>query len=203
MGSGVNLATQYGICSAAVAVYVLREIWVSRFHSTFEGSTMTARGICLKVIRHTQLLNLVTSPKKPSSDLHPFILDILGIKRTPLRIKRGLWCKWERSSLGWFRLNIDGSAREGNITGCGVLQNADGYLIAAFSSHYGHVSNSVADFLALLEGLNLRKTSAINSIIIESDSTLIVNSLKSGMVYHWQLQYLLHDVAADSRRVLL
>lgn len=87
---------------------------------------MSAQGIWLKVIRRTQLLNLVTSPKKPSSTIQLFIMDILGINRTHISIKCGLWCKWKRPSPGWFKLNVDGSARAGNITGGGVLRNADG-----------------------------------------------------------------------------
>lgn len=157
--SGVNLCTQYRICRNAVAAYALCEIWVTRYHATFKGSNMNAQGICLKVIHHTQLLSLVTSPK-----IHSYILDIMGINRTSIQVNNGLWCKWGTTVAGL--VNIDDSARGGNIFGGGIIRNEDGRLIAASPSFYGFETNNLAEFLALKEGLDLCKTLSSFPVII-------------------------------------
>lgn len=153
----VNVVSQYGLCRVGVATYILREIWVARCHATFEGSHMKTRQICLKVISRLQLLSLISIPKRPSTRGHLAILDILGISRAPTQIRRGLWCKWERPSPGWFKLNIDGSAQDATITGGGVIRNSDGQLVAAFSKFYGTGSHNGAELMALRDGIMLCK----------------------------------------------
>lgn len=36
-----------------------------------------------------------------------------------------------------YKLNVDGSARDGDITGGGVIRDADGNMVAGFSYFYG------------------------------------------------------------------
>lgn len=108
-------SSQYGICRLGVAVYVLREIWVSRCRATLDGTSMRARDICLKVMYRTQILTLVNKPKAPSLQ-QAIVLSTIGISREPIRKKKGRWCKWDKPSPGWFKVDVDGSEHGGNIT---------------------------------------------------------------------------------------
>lgn len=46
----VTPTTQYGVVRLGVATYIFREILVARSRATFEGDSMSARAICLKVL---------------------------------------------------------------------------------------------------------------------------------------------------------
>lgn len=73
-----------------------------------------------------QLLLVVFSPAKPSKRVQQHILGIIGIQPKHVGSKRGLWCQWKRLPMGCYKLNIDGLAREGIITGSGIIRNAMG-----------------------------------------------------------------------------
>lgn len=51
--------------------------------------------------------------------------------------------------IGALKLNVDGSAKDGVITGGGVIRDKEGKFIAAFSSFYGNGTNNEAESLTL------------------------------------------------------
>lgn len=53
-------------------------------------------------------------------------------------LEQGTWCIWTRPNAATYKLNIDGSARNGIITGGGIIRDAGGHFVAAFSAFYGH-----------------------------------------------------------------
>lgn len=110
---------------------------------------MSARNICFKVVNRIRLMSLVVKPKGGFNALQVAIIERLVIRKQPTLIKRGMWCKWDKPSPGWFKLNVDGSARGETTTGGGVIRNHHGELLAAFSSFYGLGTNNSAEFGAL------------------------------------------------------
>lgn len=98
---------------------------------------MSVREICHKVMKRFQLLSLFIGSKILSQAMQYHIMDVIGINRHPIQVKRGLWCKWEQSSPGLFELNIGGSARDGQIIWGGVVRDDNGEFIAGFSTFYG------------------------------------------------------------------
>lgn len=146
----VTEQSQYGEYRFSVAAYIFRELWVARCRATIDSASMRAREICLKVIYRVQLLTLVTVPEKASTMHQGIILGTLGVTRHPVRRKKDRWCKWDKPSPGWFKVNIDGSERGGLITRGGVIRDHDG-------TWYGAGSNNLAEFVALRDGLKLCK----------------------------------------------
>lgn len=134
----VGKLSQYEACRVAVAAFCLWNIWAARCAATFEGTAMKARQICLRAISQTQLLSITFSPKRSSSPLHTNIIGILGVQTKPVAVKQGTWCIWTRPNAATYKLNIDGSARNGIITGGGIIRDAGGHFVAAFSAFYGH-----------------------------------------------------------------
>lgn len=59
----------------------------------------------------------------------------------------------DQAELGSFKLNIDGSSKNGLIAGGGIIWDGNGVMVAAFSTFYGEGTNNLAEFLALKEGL--------------------------------------------------
>lgn len=100
-----NSTSQYAICRASVATYVLREIWVERCTATFEGKTMKARAICLRILQRVQPINMAAIPTKNTSSLQALSLAIMGISKAAVQTKRGV-CRWDKPSPGWVKLNI-------------------------------------------------------------------------------------------------
>lgn len=185
----VNTASQYSISRIGVATYIFREIWVARCRTTFEGERMSARAICLKFIYHVQLLTMVHAPQRAFSTLQFTVLNLLGVSQCSVRTKRSKWVKWDKPSPKWFKLNIDGSARAGIIIGGGVVRNFECNIIAGFSNYYGACSNNLAELLALRDGLILCKQLQLSPIIVESDSMLVVGSVRLGRNLIWRLTY--------------
>lgn len=103
--------------------------------------------------------------------------------------KKGRWYKWDNPPLGWFKLNIDGSARGDLITKEGVIRDHDSKFVAGLSNCYGQGSNNVTEFLALCDGLKLYKELQLSRVIVESVTTLVVDSIRSGRCCQWNLIY--------------
>lgn len=115
-----------------VAAYIFREIWVSHCPATYDNMKMSVKEICHKVMKRFQLLSLFIGSKILSQAMQYHIMDVIGINRHLIQVKRALWCKWEQSSPGLFKLNIGGLARDGQITGGGVVRDDNGEFIAGF-----------------------------------------------------------------------
>lgn len=117
----------------------------------------------------------------------------MGIPRQPTRIERGLWCKWDRSIPGWFKLNKDGSARGELTAGGGIIRDSDGELIVSFSSFYGIGTNNSPEFLALKEGMALCKALQLSPVLIECDSMLVVAAIRFEKMDNWRLLYVFRE----------
>lgn len=70
-------------------------------------------------------------------------------------IKREVGLNGTPPKTGEYKLNIDGSARDNIITGGGVIRDDSDRVVAGFLTLYGIGTNTLAEFLALKEGLVL------------------------------------------------
>lgn len=84
-----------------------------------------------------------------------------------------------------YKLNVDGSARDGDITGGGVIRDADGNMVAGFSYFYGQGTIMRAEYLALLDGLSMCHSMEIWELDIESDSKVVVTSIVDKATTSW------------------
>lgn len=116
---------------------------------------MKARQICIRIIHKMKLIMLVHDSKRPATNLQYQRLELLGMTRKHIKFKPGSWHRWEAPEASMYKLNIDGSARDNNITGGGVIRDYTGRIIAGFLNNYGAGTNTRAEFLALLDGLAL------------------------------------------------
>lgn len=109
----------------------------------------------------------------------------MGINLKAIQIKCGVWCKWDKPSPEWFKPNIDGSVRDGNVTGGGIIRNTEGKLVASFSIYYGEGTKNMAEFLVLKDGMLLCKQLNVSPVFIESDSMLTVSAVTTTKVDNW------------------
>ena len=79
-----------------------------------------------------------------------------------------------------YRLRTDGGAR-GNPGPAGigvVLEAPDGEVVAEVARGIGHATNNVAEYRALLEGLELAARQGVRELDVFSDSLLMVEQMK-------------------------
>lgn len=79
-----------------------------------------------------------------------------------------------------YRLHTDGGAR-GNPGPAGigvVLATEDGEVVAKVSKGIGWATNNVAEYRALLEGLQLARSAGADTLKVFMDSELIVRQMK-------------------------
>jgi ribonuclease HI len=77
-------------------------------------------------------------------------------------------------------LFADGAAR-GNPGPAGsgaVLLDADGHVIAELTKHLGHTTNNVAEYTALIIGLEEAQRRGVDDIDVRMDSMLVVRQMQ-------------------------
>ncbi|KAF5443062.1 hypothetical protein F2P56_035654 [Juglans regia] len=96
---------------------------------------------------------------------------------------------WKKPTIGWVKLNVDGSCRgnPGNCGGGGLIRDSLGNFKAAFSSHFVHGTNNEGELRALIEGVGVCKEMGFTNITLECDSSLVVNWLKCQRCSMWYL----------------
>ena len=82
--------------------------------------------------------------------------------------------RWFRPPPGYVKLNIDGSVRDGEATYGGLLRDDEGGWKWSFSGFCGFSSPLFAELMALKEGLQGLVNHHCLRIIVESDSSEVV-----------------------------
>ncbi|XP_058105495.1 uncharacterized protein LOC131248975 [Magnolia sinica] len=155
------------------------EIWLSRNASHFNGIQMSAQNIIFWISRWMQE---IVNPL-PDSALPP-PRDVATLQALHLDCHKVCFgampeiVKWTRPPPGWFKLNVDGSSCQnpGESGGGGVLRDAHGRVIFAFHRYYGLTANTVAEAQAMLDGITLYRNLGLSSIVVESDSSVVVEA---------------------------
>lgn len=104
-------------------------------------------------------------------------MGIIGVQARSVRIKRGEWCQWKRPRRARYKLNVDGSARNDYITCGGVIRDEMGNAIVLFSYYYGEGTIMEAEYMALIDGLELCTSMGLSELDVESDSQVLVMAI--------------------------
>ncbi|GLJ49320.1 hypothetical protein SUGI_1042530 [Cryptomeria japonica] len=102
-------------------------------------------------------------------------------------------CEWAPPPQGWFKLNFDGASR-GNpgIVGIGcIIHSREREEVVAITKPIGSTTNNVVEATAVVEGMLLCHEIGIQNLEIEGDSTIIINSLRSGNSCNWKINNLI------------
>ncbi|KAL6293667.1 hypothetical protein ACE6H2_001809 [Prunus campanulata] len=103
-------------------------------------------------------------------------LDYWKINSTPPLNPKGMHAiKWKPPPLDWIKLNFDGSVR-GNLAATGfVIRDWNGNVRLAGAKNSGQVSITVAECLALRDGLAHAIHNGWRKVLVEGDSKLIID----------------------------
>ena len=99
--------------------------------------------------------------------------------------KHYLIVRWSPPTYG-LKVNVDGSSTSSSARGGGIVRDACGRVIIAFSNYYGCITNNEAEMRAVWDLLQLCDRYDITVKEIESDSLQIVQMLLSRINVHWK-----------------
>lgn len=92
------------------------------------------------------------------------------------------------------KLNTDGSCVNGRCGGGGILRNAAGQVIMAFTINLGEGTNNWAEAMAMLHGMELCIQRGVNMIIGETDSILLTKAITGNWKIPWRMYILVKKI---------
>ncbi|XP_058103383.1 uncharacterized protein LOC131246940 [Magnolia sinica] len=156
-------------------ILILWELWCSRNGAVYDNSPLIIRR---SVARVRWWANLVIGTD---------IMDTIGSTRgfSPFNSvvnqyhSASIQVKWRQPTPGWVKLNVDGSSlgNPGPSGGGGICRNDSSAFILGFTVAYGVGSNNMAELFAIYDGMMLCLEKGLDTIILESDSKLLIDSL--------------------------
>ena len=194
-----------GNLSRCIFMAVLWEIWCCRNGSRFEGQPMVARHILCRamlsvraIFQAYQFKGNVLPPHKCT------VLDYWGINIPASHPRPPRLIRWINPPKGRLKLNVDGAFKRSNNAagGGGILRDTKGDIIFAFAASSYLVHSSLeAEGLALRDGLSICCEMGISTVIVESDSLVLVQIMKGSCPCPWRMTYIMHEVASQARQL--
>ncbi|XP_042958229.1 uncharacterized protein LOC122293848 [Carya illinoinensis] len=161
-------------------------MWRSWFNSLAVDDRIQHKGVslasacdcCLR--RQTESIDHIFSWGEVATQVWVFASTEMGIPST------NHW-SWKSRVLHWFNYAKKSSIKGTLIGGGGIIRDSHGLVKGAFSTYYGHGTNNSAKLKAIVEGVRLGKRLHMNNIIIESDSKIVVDWIRTRKCTLWYL----------------
>ncbi|XP_059075224.1 uncharacterized protein LOC131875192 [Cryptomeria japonica] len=102
--------------------------------------------------------------------------------------------RWSALPPLWLKLNFDGAAHSEVAAGGGIIRDSLGNLILAYVGNFGSTSSNMAKALELFWGLKLVLNINAKRLIIEGDSSLIIEVAKGVSRISWMISNILKDI---------
>ncbi|PWA44555.1 hypothetical protein CTI12_AA523610 [Artemisia annua] len=102
------------------------------------------------------------------------------LKQSMDKERKEILISWVAPPVSWVLLNTDGASRgnPGEAGGGGIMRDAQGYFIRAFTENYGICTVTRSEILALLRGILMARDAGIKKLIIKVDSQVVVQLME-------------------------
>lgn len=160
------------------------ELWSTRCKAKYDNVRINVRrSLSLILFSVTQLVNtkLQQFPLTPNWD------DFIKLMRSTILFEKSIIVKWIRPTPQFVKLNFDGSCKDGNCGGGGVIRDKDSYLVFAYSLPLGTGTINWAEASALHYGINWCLSNGLQYISAESDSKLLVECVNGRYATPWRI----------------
>lgn len=137
-------------------------LWIDRNHLVFSSKTAFPDLILPKLLGHIKAIE--THLHKPSPSFLEASMEV------PVR--------WTLPLMGVFKLNSDGSLRNGLAACGGLLHNHHGHFIKGYHYNLGVASSILVELWGLIHGLRLAKSMHMSSLVVELDSKAVVSMIR-------------------------
>lgn len=142
-------------------------------------------------------LNGIREYKKEWGSLKPPNINIIykEVKQSQI--------KWKALGNGWVKLNFDGAAK-GNSGIAGydcIVRDGSSKMIFSLCGHLGIATNNEAEAMTFARGLKHYSELALNSILIEGDSHILINAIKNESTPNWKIQQIQKDILTSLDKI--
>ncbi|KAL5806755.1 hypothetical protein ACOSQ4_029488 [Xanthoceras sorbifolium] len=100
---------------------------------------------------------------------------------------------WTPSSIGWLKVNVDGSAANGIISAGGVIRDHEKNWMRGFSMNIGGGSILEAELWGILEGLKMVSTFSLINFVLLSDSADAIGLVNGEVNASHQLLHIIQE----------
>ncbi|XP_059078130.1 uncharacterized protein LOC131876691 [Cryptomeria japonica] len=97
---------------------------------------------------------------------------------------------WQAAERAWININFDGASL-GNPGHAGVAciaRDDQGLIVEKLAEYIGKTTNNIAEFGAILKGVELGMRLGAGKTYLEGDSLFIINAIRNQWVVSWQLR---------------
>ena len=119
------------------------------------------------------------------------------------KIERKLDIKWHPSPIGWVKMNIDGSVQEWRGSTGFVIRDNDGHVLLDGAKNTGESKITVAEGIALRDGLVHALNHGWRNLIVEGHSKLIIDCVLKKVSVPWSVMLIVQDIWQINSSMLL
>ncbi|KAL0378377.1 UNVERIFIED_CONTAM: hypothetical protein Sradi_3143200 [Sesamum radiatum] len=104
--------------------------------------------------------------------------------------------RWTTPPPTWFKLNSNGSSL-GNLGPAGaasIIRDAEGQMRLAYQDAFGTTTSVIVELIAVWRGLELALAHELAPIVVEVDTTTVIQLLQSRVSGKWEVQHLIMSI---------
>lgn len=183
-----------------VPILICWEIWKSRCASRYENIHMSSRQIIQQV---EKLTSIFISSQFQNLQFPMVWTDLFKTIESAKQSFSYSMVIWMKPDFGWVKLNFDGCCKgnPGSSGGGGIIRDHNGNFLIAYADFYGYSNNNMAEAKSLAQGLNICLEEGYSSVIIESDSQVIIDMINNKMKIPWQMQQIISNIINSSKNL--
>ncbi|XP_024156133.1 uncharacterized protein LOC112164125 [Rosa chinensis] len=165
---------------------ILWSVWHVRNKTRFDGRCFSVQAVCRLISGHIRATSHLTTSPMHSTVQELRILKCFG---APCRPPRVVEVNWLPPSLGWVKINSNGSWKhEEGVGGCGaIFQDYKGQFLGAFASNLEIPSSIAAEIMAVIKAIELAWVRDWKHIWLEVDSSLVLDYIRTPSLVPWSL----------------
>uniref|UniRef100_M1BVH0 RNase H family protein n=2 Tax=Solanum tuberosum TaxID=4113 RepID=M1BVH0_SOLTU len=165
-------------------MFICWELWRSRCnhkYETIKPSVYRSKRNITNILFFTLQSNFDRIKVENSWENINQIFDVSINHKNAIRVN------WIRLPTMFAKLNTNGSCVNGRCGGGGILRNALGQVIMAFTINLGEGTSSWAEAMSMLHGMQLCIQRGVNMIIGETDSILLAKAITKSWSIPWRM----------------
>lgn len=170
INSSSKVLNSLNIEHGTLVIYTLWNLWCYRNQKVFLYAPFNFKAVVDAAINN-------------ASEWH-FLAGACNI----VRVSKQINVHWNPPDPNWFKLNIDGSCSNcldgvGYIAAGGIIRDYNGSWVKGFASFLGKGTSLLAEIWAVYLGLMVAKSLGCINLVVESDSSIVVDLLCKDVDY--------------------
>ncbi|KAL6202102.1 hypothetical protein ACLB2K_025813 [Fragaria x ananassa] len=185
-GRSPQLMELWLICFTSILWFV----WHVRNKTRFDGCRFSVEVVCTLISSHIRATSHLTTGHMHNSVQELRILKCFGAPCRPRATPRVVEVNWIPPSLGWVKINSDGSWKhEEGVGGYGaIFRDYKGHFLGAFASNLEIPSSISAEIMAVIKAIELAWVRDWKHIWLEVDSSLVLDYIRRPSLVPWPLR---------------